>query len=61
MVRPGGLVVATVNEAVWEAGGFRSQTDNMARRATVRGVEAELTPFLTAENISCRLLVLEVA
>ena len=60
VVRPGGVVVATVLDALWQAGGFRAFVEGMVERGTVRVLEAELRPYHREEGIDCRLVVLEV-
>ncbi|GAA3741214.1 ubiquinone/menaquinone biosynthesis C-methylase UbiE [Spinactinospora alkalitolerans] len=60
VVRPGGVVVATVLSAVWESGGYRSHLEEMARRGLVRLRELEERPYHEREGLSCRLCVLEV-
>lgn len=60
VVRPGGVVVATVLDALWQDGGFRAFIDTMVEQGTVDVVEAELRPYHRGEGIDCRLVVLEV-
>jgi predicted TPR repeat methyltransferase len=60
VVRAGGLVVATVLEAVWESGGYRAHLDGMAARALALLRESPQRPYHERENLFCRLCVLEV-
>lgn len=60
VVRPGGVVVATVLDTLWEEGGFRAFVEELAAAGRARVVEAELRPYHREEGIDCRLLVLGV-
>lgn len=60
VVRPGGVVVATVLDTIWEDGGFRGFIEAMAEQGTAQVVEAELRPYHLQERIDCRLVVLQV-
>lgn len=60
VVRPGGHVVATVLDRVWESGGYRASIDELADSGKVRLLEADVHPYREGEGVDCRLCVLEV-
>lgn len=60
VVRPGGVVVATVLDTMWEDGGFRAHVESMVDQGAVRLVEAQQRPYHVEEGIDCRLVVLEI-
>ncbi|MQA06048.1 MAG: methyltransferase domain-containing protein [Streptosporangiales bacterium] len=60
VVRPGGVVVATVMGRVWESGGYREHLNRLVERATVELRESAERPYHEREGITCRLVVLEV-
>lgn len=60
VVRPGGVVVATVNSLIWGSGGYPAYLEGMAGRGLVRIKETEERPYHEQEGITCRLCVLEV-
>lgn len=61
VVRPGGLIVATVLSRVWESGGYRAHVDQLVERGLV-GLREAVTErsYHTNEDITCRLVVLDV-
>lgn len=58
VVRPGGIIVATVQSLVWEADGFRQHLEEMAGKGTATLREANERPY---HEVTCRLCVLDVA
>lgn len=60
VVRPGGYVVATVLDQVWESGGYHAYVDELAASGVVRLLEADVRPYRESEGVDCRLCVLEV-
>jgi predicted TPR repeat methyltransferase len=58
VVRPGGLVVGTIIEAIWEARGFRRAIDTLIKDGLATLQEAEVWPCRTKQGINCRLPVL---
>ena len=60
VTRPGGLVVATILDPIWEPKGYRAAVEALAgaRRAALR--EADEHPYRTAQDVTCRLVVLDV-
>lgn len=61
VVRPGGVVVATVLDRVWESGGYRAHLDELTAARVVGLREADVHPYHEREDIDCRLCVLEVS
>ncbi|MGH8866560.1 MAG: class I SAM-dependent DNA methyltransferase [Actinomycetes bacterium] len=60
VVRPGGHVVATVLDRLWESGGYRAYIDALAASGGVRLLEADVHPYREVEGVDCRLCVLEI-
>ena len=60
VVRPAGVMVATVLDMLWQDGGFRTFIDTKVEQGTADVVEAELRPHHCGKGIDCRLVVLEV-
>ncbi|ANY06970.1 class I SAM-dependent DNA methyltransferase [Pseudonocardia sp. HH130630-07] len=60
VVRPGGYVVATVLDDVWEAGGYRAEIDRLAAADVFEAVSIEIAPYRAGQQVDCRLLVLRV-
>lgn len=60
VVRPGGVLVATVLDRVWESGGYRAHLDAMAGRGAATVREADERPIFEGPHAdSCRLVVVE--
>ena len=60
VVRPGGHVVATVLDDIWEDGGFRAEVDRLAAGEVVEVLSVERSPYRSAQSVECRMLVLHV-
>lgn len=60
VVRPGGIIVATVQSLVWESGGFRAHLEQLTQRGTATLREVNERPYHENEDITCRLCVLDV-
>ena len=60
VVRPGGVVVATVHESVWEADGYPAHLDQLVQRGVAHLRGAEERPYHEREGLNCRLCTLEV-
>lgn len=60
VARPGGHVVATVLDSLWESGGYRAHLESLESAEVVRVLEAEERPYREAEGATCRLCALEV-
>jgi predicted TPR repeat methyltransferase len=60
VVRPGGYLVATVLDDVWETGGYRAEVDRLAAADVFEAVSIEIAPYRSGQQVDCRLLVLRV-
>jgi len=60
VTRPGGVVVATVLDDVWEAGGYRAEVDRLAAGDVVEAVSADVAPYRAGQGVDCRMVVLRV-
>jgi SAM-dependent methyltransferase len=58
ITRPGGVLVATVHENVWESWRFPQHLDGMVERGLARIEEISRQPYHQREGLFCRLLVL---
>tara|TARA_R110002020_G_scaffold15143_29_gene53894 strand:- start:757 stop:1380 length:624 start_codon:yes stop_codon:yes gene_type:complete len=61
VVRPGGTIVATVHENVWQAEGYPAHLEALAESGAATVIAAAVAPYHLKENYSCRLCVLEAA
>lgn len=60
LVRPGGVIVASVHSAVWEDGGYRAELDRLFAAGLAEHRSVEERPYHVKGGISCRLCVLRV-
>ena len=60
VTRPGGLVVATILDPIWEPKGYRAAVDALAEAGRADLREADEHPYRTAQGVTCRLVVLDV-
>ena len=60
LVRPGGSVVATVLDDLWESGGYAAQARRLAEMDLVDVVETDLADYRAAAGVAARMLVLRV-
>lgn len=60
VIRPGGFLVATVLDDVWESGGYRAEVDRLCAGDLVEAVSIEIAPYRSGQQVDCRLLVLRV-
>ncbi|WP_328302684.1 class I SAM-dependent DNA methyltransferase [Actinomycetospora sp. NBC_00405] len=58
LTRPGGSVVATVLDDVWESGGYRAETDRLVDAGVAELVSADVTPYRSGVGVEARMLVL---
>jgi SAM-dependent methyltransferase len=58
LTRPGGTVVATVLDDVWESGGYRAETDRLVDAGVAELVSADVTPYRSGVGVEARMLVL---
>ncbi|GAA4870129.1 class I SAM-dependent DNA methyltransferase [Actinomycetospora straminea] len=60
VTRPGGHVVATVLDDVWESGGYRAEVDDLVSAGRADLVSADVTPYRAGVGVEARMLVLAV-
>lgn len=60
VIRPGGYLVATVLDDVWESGGYRAEVDRLSAGEVVEAVSIELAPYRSGQQVQCRLMVLRI-
>ncbi|MBC3194727.1 class I SAM-dependent methyltransferase [Pseudonocardia sp. C8] len=60
VIRPGGFLVATVLDDVWESGGYRAEVDRLCAGDVLEAVSIEVAPYRAGQAVDCRLLVLRV-
>ncbi len=60
VTRPGGVVVATVLDDIWESGGYRAEVDRLAAGDVVEAVSADVAPYRAGQGVDCRMVVLRV-
>lgn len=60
VVRPGGLVVATILNPIWETRGYRAAIDDLHDDGRAELREADERPYRTRQDVTCRLVVLGV-
>ena len=58
VTRPGGSVVATVLDDVWESGGYRAEVDSLVSAGRADLVSADVTPYRAGVGVEARMLVL---
>ena len=60
LTRPGGMVVATVLDDLWESGGFRAEAERLDQMGLVELREADLVGYRSGAGVDARMLVLAV-
>lgn len=60
LVRPGGHVVATVLDDLWESGGFRAEAERLEQMSLVELVSADVVDYRAGAGVDARMLVLAV-
>jgi predicted TPR repeat methyltransferase len=58
VTRPGGHVVATVLDELWESGGYRAAVDELVSSGRADLVSADPTPYRAGAGVDARMLVL---
>jgi len=58
VTRPGGTVVATVLDDVWESLGYRAEVDGLVSAGRADLVSADVTPYRAGVGVEARMLVL---
>ncbi|MCD2188659.1 class I SAM-dependent DNA methyltransferase [Actinomycetospora soli] len=61
LTRPGGTIVATVLDDIWDSGGYRAEVDRLAQMAMVEIVSTEVVDYRRAADVGARMVVLRVA
>ncbi|KAK5199684.1 hypothetical protein LTR99_004479 [Exophiala xenobiotica] len=59
IVKPEGLIVATVLDDIWEQDGFRTEVNNMRDSGQVSALRADVIGLRTTSDVGGRLLVLK--
>ena len=59
VVRRGGLVAATVHEAIWESGGYRAEVDELTKSRRVEIVQLEKIGYRVGANVGAKLVVMK--
>lgn len=60
LARPGGTIVATVLDDIWDSGGYRAEVDRLAQMAMVELVSTDVVDYRKAAEVSARMVVLRV-
>ena len=60
LARPGGTIVATVLDDIWDSGGYRAEVDRLAQMAMVEVVSTDVVDYRKAAEVSARMVVLRV-
>jgi predicted TPR repeat methyltransferase len=60
LARPGGTIVATVLDDIWDSGGYRAEVDRLARTTMVEIVSTGVVDYRRAAGVSARMVVLRV-
>jgi predicted TPR repeat methyltransferase len=61
LARPGGTIVATVLDDIWDSGGYRAEVDRLAQMAMVETLSTDVVDYRKAADVSARMVVLRVA
>jgi SAM-dependent methyltransferase len=59
VVKPAGVVVATVLDELWEVGGFRAEVERLEKEKLVKVLSADVDDYRKGKGDRARLLVLE--
>lgn len=60
LTRPGGTIVATVLDDIWDSGGYRAEVDRLAQMALVEIVSTDAVDYRKAAQVDARMVVLRV-
>ena len=60
LARPGGTIVATVLDDIWDSGVYRAEVDRLAQMAMVEVVSTDVVDYRKAAEVSARMVVLRV-
>lgn len=61
LTRPGGAIVATVLDDIWDAGGYRAEVDRLEQMAMVEVVSTDLVDYRRSADVHARMVALRVA
>ena len=61
LTRPGGTIVATVLDDIWDAGGYRAEVDRLEQMAMVEVVSTDLVDYRRSADVHARMVALRVA
>lgn len=61
VVKSDGHVVVSITSLVWESHGYRARVDELAEAGKVSVVSVDERPYHVKEDLTCRLVVLQVA
>lgn len=61
VVRPGGTIVATVHENVWQTEGYPEHLETLAETGAATVLATAVAPYHLKENYNCRLCILQAA
>jgi predicted TPR repeat methyltransferase len=60
LARPGGTIVATVLDDIWDSGGYRAEVDRLAQMAMVEVASTDVVDYRKAAKVDARMVVLRV-
>jgi predicted TPR repeat methyltransferase len=60
LARPGGTIVATVLDDIWDSGGYRAEVDRLAQMALVEIASTDVVDYRKAAEVSARMVVVRV-
>ncbi|MFC5065286.1 class I SAM-dependent DNA methyltransferase [Actinomycetospora atypica] len=61
LTRPGGSIVATVLDDIWDAGGYRAEVDRLEQMAMVEVVSTDVVDYRRSADVHARMVALRVA
>ncbi|KAK5079780.1 hypothetical protein LTR70_007592 [Exophiala xenobiotica] len=59
VIKPGGLVVATVIEDIWESHGYKAEVEHLATSKQVDVLHSDTVGYRTSANLGAKLLVMK--
>ena len=60
IVKPGGLVVATVLGYIYESGGYEAKIESLAKEGRVKLISAEMEDYRRGAGVQARMVVIRV-
>lgn len=61
LARPGGVIVATVLDDIWDSGGYRAEVDRLEQMAMVEVVSTDRVDYRRSADVHARMVALRVA